>query len=177
MAQSQTSVAVFDTHEQAENAVRALGKAGIDFSKISIVGRDFESEEKALGFYRIGDRVRSFGGLGAFWGTLAGILLGAFVMFIPVFGHLIILGPLASTIVSGVEGAALGGVAGALVGALTAIGVPKDAAIRYDTAIRANKFLVTVQGSSIDAELCKEVLEPMHPVELETHELTEEQPV
>ena len=175
MTQDGITVAVFDTHDQAERAVRAVNNAGIELPKISIVGRDFESEEHALGFYSLGDRVRSFGGFGAFWGTLAGLLFGAFVMFIPVFGHLIILGPLASTIVSGIEGAAIGGAAGALVGALMSIGVPKDSAIRYEKAIRANKFLVTVQGSRADMELCKDVLQPMQPAELEIHELKEEQ--
>ena len=176
MTQDGITVAVFDTHEHAERAVRALNNAGIDLRKISIVGRDFESEEHALGFYSLGDRVGSFGRFGAFWGTLAGILLGAFVMFIPVFGHLIILGPLASTIVSGIEGAVIGGAAGALVGALVSIGVPKDSAIRYEKAIRANKFLVTVQGSRVDMDLSRDVLRPMEPSDLETHGLREEQP-
>jgi hypothetical protein len=175
MTQSETTVAVFNSHDQAEQAVLALAKAGIDPRKISIIGRDFKSEEHALGFYTIGDRLKSFGGLGAFWGTLAGILFGAFVMFIPVFGHLIVLGPLASTIVSGIEGAAIGGAAGALVGALTAIGVPKDQAIRYEAAVGANKFLVTVQGSNEDTKLSKSVLQPMQPVELNTHEQKEVQ--
>jgi uncharacterized membrane protein len=96
-------------------------------------------------------------------------------MFIPVFGHLIVLGPLASTIVSGIEGAAIGGAAGALVGALTAIGVPKDQAIRYEAAVGANKVLVTVQGSNEDTKLSKSVLQPMQPVELNTHEQKEVQ--
>ena len=81
------TVAVFDSHERAEGAVHALNNAGIDLKKISIVGRDFQSKEHAVGFYKLGDAMKSFGGLGAFWGTLAGILFGAFVMVIPVFGH------------------------------------------------------------------------------------------
>jgi hypothetical protein len=176
MTQDGITVAVFDTHDQAERAVRAVNNGGIDLRKISIIGKGVQREEHALGFYTLGDRVRFFGGFGAFWGTLAGILLGAFVMFIPVFGHLIILGPLAATVVSAIEGAAVGGAAGALVGALVSIGVPKNSAIKYETALRANKFLVTVQGSRGDMDLARDVLRPMQPAELETHELKDVQP-
>lgn len=168
------TVAIFDSHDKAEQAVHALGNAGIDLRKISIVGRNYHSEEHALGFYNFGDRMRFFGGFGAFWGTLAGILLGAFVMVIPVFGHLIILGPLAATIVSGLEGAAVGGAAGALVGALTGLGVPRDSAIRYELAVKADKFLVTVQGGSEDIKLAEHVLGAANPTAVETYGLTEE---
>jgi uncharacterized membrane protein len=129
MNYSGVTVAVYETHDEAEGAVRALRNAGIGFQKISIVGKDVSTREQAIGFFNLGDRARFFGKFGAFWGSLAGILLGSFVMFIPVLGHIVILGPLAATVVSGLEGAALGGAAGALVGALTAIGVPRDSAI------------------------------------------------
>lgn len=168
------TVAIFETHDDAERALHALNNAGIDLRKISIVGRDYQTEEHATGFYKLGDRMRFFGGLGAFWGTLAGILLGAFVMFIPVFGHLIVLGPLASTIVAGLEGAALGGATGALVGALTAIGVPRNSAIRYELAVEANKFLVTVQGGRDDIERAEQVLGTAGSTSVETHGLMEE---
>lgn len=177
MTKGGITVAIFESHDKAERAVHALGDAGIDLRKISIVGRDIQSQEHAVGYYTFGDRMRFFGGLGAFWGTLAGILLGAFVMVIPVFGHLIILGPLAATIVSGVEGAAVGGAAGALVGALTGLGVPKESAIRYELAVEADKFLVTVQGSREDIALAEDVLGAANPTAVETHGLTEEMTV
>jgi hypothetical protein len=174
MTKGAITIAIFESHEDAERAVHSLSDAGIDLRKISIVGRDFQSEEHAVGFYKLGDRMRFFGGLGAFWGTLAGILLGAFVMVIPVFGHLIILGPLAATIVSGAEGAAVGGAAGALVGALNGLGVPRESAIRYELAVEADKFLVTVQGSNQDVALAQEVLGAASPATVETHGLLEE---
>jgi hypothetical protein len=174
MTKGGITVAIFESHDQAERAVHTLSNAGIDLRKISIVGRGFHSEEHATGFYKLGDRMRFFGGLGAFWGTLAGILLGAFVMVIPVFGHLIILGPLAATIVSGVEGAAAGGAAGALVGGLTGLGVARNSAIRYELAVEADKFLVTVQGSPEDIALAQDVLDAASPTSVETHGLTEE---
>lgn len=61
-------VAVFDQHQDAEAAIRELQRVGYDMKKLSIVGRDYFTEEHAVGFYNGGDRVRHWGKLGAFWG-------------------------------------------------------------------------------------------------------------
>ena len=117
--------------------------SGFDMKKISIVGRDYHSEEHVLGYFNAGDRMKFFGKLGVSWGGLAGVLFGSAMMFVPVIGHVIVLGPLAATLFGGVEGAVLGGGASALVGALTAIGVPEDSVLRYETAVKADKFLLS----------------------------------
>lgn len=62
-------VAVFDWHEDAETAIRELQRAGFDMKKLSIVGRDYHTEEHAVGFYNSGDRVKYWGKQGAFWGS------------------------------------------------------------------------------------------------------------
>jgi hypothetical protein len=165
-------VAVYGSHAGAEEGLRTLERGGIEMRRISIVGRDYHSEEQPIGYFNLGDRVRFFGKYGAFWGTLAGVLLGSFVMFIPVFGHLIILGPLAATIVSGAQGAVLGGGTGAVLGALTAIGVPRDTAIRYETQLKADKFLLLVHGDSQEAARAKDLLAQS---DAETVEMVDEQ--
>jgi hypothetical protein len=50
-------------------------------------------------------------------------------MFIPVPGHVIVLGPLAATPFSGVQGAAAVGGFSALGGTLMSIGIPKDSVL------------------------------------------------
>jgi len=152
------AVAVYDTHVRAEEAVKALQHVGFDMKKISIVGRDYHSEEHVLGYFNAGDRMKFFGKLGAFWGGLAGVLFGSAMMFVPVIGHVIVLGPLAATLFGGVEGAVLGGGASALVGALTAIGVPEDSVLRYETAIKADKFLLVLDADEAQVERARRVL-------------------
>lgn len=174
MNRNGVTIAIYESHEAAEQAVKALRSAGMDFRKVSIVGKDYVTQEQPVGYFNWGDRARFYGKFGAFWGTLAGILLGSFVMVVPVLGHIIILGPLAATVVSGVEGAAFGAVGGALVGALTSIGVPRNSAIRYETELAADKFLLVVQGSPEDLRLAESVLRPTEPQSMETH-ATEEQ--
>lgn len=148
MSKIDLAVAVYDSHEQAEAAVRELAKAGFDMKTISILGKDYQTEESVTGYFNAGDRAKFFGKLGAFWGGLAGLLFGSAMLFVPVVGHIIILGPIAATLAGGLEGAVLGGGAGALVGALSSVGIPKNSVLRYETAIKANKFLVLIHGEA-----------------------------
>jgi len=152
------AVAVYDHHSQAEAAVKALQRAGFDMKKISIMGRDYHTEEHVVGFINAGDRARYFGKLGAFWGGMMGVLFGAAMMFVPVLGHVIVLGPLAAAVFSGIEGAALVGGFSALAGALMAIGIPKDSVLRYETALKADKFMLVVHGDGKEILRARELL-------------------
>lgn len=63
-----TAVAVYDSHSEAENAIRTLAKSGFDMRKLSIVGKDYATEEGVVGYYNTGDRIKAWGKTGAFWG-------------------------------------------------------------------------------------------------------------
>lgn len=162
-------VAVYESHPAAEEAIRKLSHAGFDMKTISIIGKDYHTEENVVGYFNAGERARFFGKLGAFWGGLAGILFGSALMFVPVFGHIVVLGPLAATIAGGLQGAVLGGGFSALVGALTSLGVPKDSVLRYETALKASKFLVLVHGDADQVRRAHEVLSASS-ADVETHE-------
>ena len=148
MTKTDIAVAVYDNHTQAESAVKALQRAGFDMKRLSIIGKDYHTEEHVIGFLNAGDRAKFMGKLGAFWGGLMGMLFGSALLFVPVVGHVIILGPLAATIFGGLQGAVLVGGASALVGALMAIGIPKDSVLRYETALKSDKFLLIVHGDA-----------------------------
>ena len=158
MTKTDIAVAVYDNHTQAESAVKALQRAGFDMKKLSIIGRDYHTEEHVVGFLNAGDRAKFFGKLGAFWGGLMGMLFGSALLFVPVVGHVIILGPLAATIFAGLQGAVLVGGASALVGALMAIGIPKDSVLRYETALKSDKFLLIVHGDAQEIKRAHELL-------------------
>ena len=150
MNKTDIAVAVYDSHGLAEDAVRKLAKAGFDMKTISIIGKDHHTEQHVVGYLNTGDRVKYFGKLGAFWGGMAGILFGSALMFVPLVGYVVVLGPIAAAIAGGLQGAVLGGGASALVGALSTLGVPKDSVLRYETAITADKFLVIVHRRGDD---------------------------
>lgn len=169
MNKTEIAVAVYDSHSQAEEAVRKLSKAGFDMKTISILGKDYHSEEHVVGYFNAGDRAKFFGKLGAFWGGMAGILFGSALMFVPVVGHIVVLGPIAATIAAGLQGAVVGGGVSALAGALSSLGLPKDSVLRYETAVKADKFLVIVHGGSADTLRAREVLAQSGGTDVEGH--------
>jgi len=68
MSKESAGVVVLSTHAEAENAVKELQRAGFDLKKLSIVGKDYHTEENVVGYYNAGDRMKYWGKLGAFWG-------------------------------------------------------------------------------------------------------------
>jgi len=74
-------VAVLPTHTQAEAAIKALQNAGFNMKQLSIVGKDYHTDEHVVGYYNAGDRMMYWGKLGAFWGGLWGMLFGSALFF------------------------------------------------------------------------------------------------
>src|SRR5271168_3924074 len=97
-------IAIFRSHDKAEEAVRALQKDGFDMKKLSIVGKEFQTEEHVTGYYNTGDRMLYWGKLGAIWGGFWGLLFGSAFFWVPGLGPLLIAGPLVGWIVGALEG-------------------------------------------------------------------------
>ena len=116
---------------------------------LSIVGKDFHTEEHPLGFYSSGDRMIFWGARGAFWGSLWGMLFGGAFLLIPGVGPLVVMGPFVAWFVGALEGATSPGVgvAGVLAAALTSAGIPKDSALKYEVEVKAGKYLVLAHGT------------------------------
>ncbi len=152
-------VAVYGTHTKAEEALRAFQGSGFDMKKLSIVGKDYHSEEHVIGFYNAGDRMKFWGKRGAFWGTFWGMLFGSALFLIPGVGHILVLGPVVGWIVGALgEGAVVGGLT-ALGAGLYSIGIPKDSILRYETELKADKFVVVAHGTPDEMTAAKRILE------------------
>ena len=156
--QEHAVVGVFASHTRAEAAIKALQAAGIDMKKLSIVGKNFHTEEHAVGFYTAGDRMMFWGAQGAFWGSLWGMLFGSALFFLPGIGPIVAMGPIVGWIAGALEGAAVGGVAGVFGAALASLGVPEDQIVKYQTEVKAGKFLVLARGSVGDIERAHGIL-------------------
>jgi uncharacterized membrane protein len=140
-------VALYETHHEAEQAVRELQESGVDMQKLSIVGKDYYTEEEVVGYYTTGDRMKAWGKSGAFWGGLWGLLFGSAFFVIPGIGPLLAAGPVVGWIVGALEGAAVVGGFSVLGAGMFSLGIPKDSIIEYETQIKAGKFMVIVHGS------------------------------
>ncbi|MBK9964096.1 MAG: DUF1269 domain-containing protein [Holophagales bacterium] len=156
--QEHAIVAIYETHTTAEAAVRALQGAGVDMKRLSIIGRDFQSEENVRGYYTTEDKIMVWGGRGAFWGGLWGVLVGGGVFLVPAIGPLVVMGPLVGWMVGALEGAALGGVAGVVAAALSTVGIPEESVIKYEVEVKAGKFLVLARGSADMVEHARALL-------------------
>ena len=165
-----TAIAVFDNHPAAEEAVRKLHEAGFDMTKLSIVGKDFRADERVVGFYNIGDRVKYWGGAGALWGGLWGLLLGTAFFAVPGIGAVLVGGPLVAAIASGLESAFIVGGLSAIGAALYSIGIPKDSVVRYESALRADKFLVLVNGASDEVARASDILDTSKATSIDHHD-------
>ncbi|MFD1469501.1 general stress protein [Hymenobacter caeli] len=158
MKHDQVMSALYDTHAQAERAVEELQASGYDMKRLSIVGQEYHTEEKVVGYYNLGDRMLSWGSTGAFWGSIWSLLFGSAFFLVPGVGPLLIAGPFVVALVAAFEGAVVGGTVSALAGALASIGIPENSVLEYETEIKAGKFLLLAHGTAAEVVRAREIL-------------------
>jgi hypothetical protein len=170
MTDASSVVAVYSSHTDAEEAVAKLSAASFDITKVSIVGKDYHTEEKVVGYYTAGDRMKSWGGLGAFWGGIWGLLFGAGFFLIPGIGPVLVAGPFLAALVAALESAVIVGGLSALAAGLVSLGIPKESAVKYEAEIKADKFVMVVHGTPEELERAQAILADTSPVSIEKHE-------
>jgi hypothetical protein len=119
MEKQELPVYIYNTHLEAEAAIKSLSRSGFDIKKLSLIGKGYHSEEQPVGFYTASDRIKS-------WGALEGAV---------VVGGISVLGA-----------------------ALTEIGLPKDQVIKYEKALKVDKYLLMVHGDMVDLAQAHSVL-------------------
>jgi uncharacterized membrane protein len=170
MFQRNALVAVYDTHGGAELAIKALQRAGIDMHTLSIIGKDTHTEEHVVGYYNNSDRMKYWGKAGVFWGGFWGLLFGSAFFAIPGIGPVLVAGPVISWIVGALEGAAIGGGMTAIGAGLYGMGVANDSVIEYETALKTDKFLLTMHDTESEVERAISVIEGTGPITMTLHE-------
>ena len=169
MSEQNSVVAIFESHNQAEDGVRELQKSGFDMKKLSIVGRDYHTDEHVVGYYNTGDRMMYWGKMGAFWGGLWGMLFGSAFFIVPGVGPLLVAGPLVAWIVGALEGAVVTGGISALGAALVSIGIPNNSVLQYEANVKAGKFLLILHGTPEEVERAKDRLDNTQATETTVH--------
>jgi len=147
--QRSTVVGVFEDRQQADRAVTELRQAGFSEGQIGVATRHSDASTDSSATSDDNSKWES----GAITGVLAGAGLGGLVGLgvlagvIPVLGPVIAGGTLATILANAAGGAALAGLAGALIGA----GVPEDEANYYHGEFEAGRTIVTVHaGARVD---------------------------
>ena len=149
---------VFETRAEAESAIQLLSRSDFDMKKLSLVGKGYHTEEHPVGFYTAGDKIKSWGKTGAFWGGIWGLLLAPAVFFLPGVGLVAMAGPYVAALVGALEGAVVVGSLSVLGAALSQMGVPENQAIKYEAALKVDKYVLLVHGSPEDQAQARSVL-------------------
>ncbi len=176
MTKNHAVVAIFADHIGAEAAIRKLTGGGLDMKHFSIIGKGYHTEEKVIGFYNTGDRVKFWGQNGAMWGGLWGLFFGGILMTVPMVGPVMVLGHLAAMVFAAVEGAVVVGGLSVLGAALFSLGIPKDSVIEYEQALKADGFVIVAHGPVEELARAKTILETMKPVSLDLYRDVKEMP-
>ena len=162
-------VALYDTHDEAEKAVRALQQSGFDMRKLSIVGKNYQTSEEVVGYYNTGDRMMEWGTTGAFWGGMWSLLFGSAFFLMPGIGPFLAAGPVVAWIVGALESAVVVGGISALGAALAGIGIPENSILLYETQIKAGKFVVIAHETPFNLDKAKFTLESTQHNGIELH--------
>jgi hypothetical protein len=165
-AGDQAVIAVFPDLAAAERAITELTKKGFPADRISIVGKDMESEIRISGFVTTGDVAGPGAATGAWAGGLFGVLSGTAILFIPGLGALIVLGPLAAAAVGAAEGAVLGGAVGALLGHFVA----KKHLPKYEESVRTGNYLLVVHGTEEEVSKAQRLLTELDGTDVQRHD-------
>jgi hypothetical protein len=138
-----TIAGVFTTREGAERTIRDLRAAGFRDEDIGLIARNSTGRIE-----RTSPSGETMAEEGAAAGALAGAGVGAAIGFgvlagvIPVIGPAIVGGTLGVILTNAVAGAAVAGLAGALIG----FGIPEEEAVYYEGEVKLGRFLVTVDA-------------------------------
>jgi hypothetical protein len=145
-------VAIYAQHSDAENAINLLKKGNFNIKKLTIVGKGYHTEDQVIGYYTTGDRMKHWGKTGALWGGLWGLLVGSAFFLIPGVGPIMVAGSAVAWIVGALESAVVVGGLSALGAGLYSIGIPKPNALKYETSIKAGKYLLIAHGTPEETE-------------------------
>jgi hypothetical protein len=159
-------IGVFGDSDAAQAAVERLAAADFPVDRISIVGKDLQSETRVNGFVTTGDIAGPSAATGAWVGGLFGLLAGSALLFIPGAGPLVVLGPLAAAAVGAAQGALLGGGVGAVLGHFVA----KEHIPKYEQLVRAGSYLVVVHGTEDDVARARQVLVEAGSTDVQRHD-------
>lgn len=156
-------VAVYASEAELTTAIKHLEHERYDMASISVLGTGMSQERHIIGF----ETQRTHATRWAKWGGLWGWIFGALI-FIPGVGHVAIGGYLLVVMIS----AGIGATGGALGGALTSMGIPKDGIPVYESDLRSERFLVIAHGTRGEVDRAHALLDETTHERLDHHQAT-----
>jgi hypothetical protein len=153
--------AVFDSHDEAQQAVSELRSAGVPNSALSVLARHNGEAPSTFGDGELTDDDHSYLLRGILGGGLLGAGLGVAALAIPGVGPLVAAGAIAASAVPGAAaiGAAVGAAGGTLNEALKKHGVEDEDSAYYGDRIGHGGVFVSVDADAgIGAQTIRDIL-------------------
>jgi hypothetical protein len=157
---------VFQTRAEVSKAIRSLEKTGFDLRKLSLIGKGYHTSKEPIGFYIVGERIKSWGANGEFWSGIWTMLHAPAVFLLPGLGVIAMAGPVTAAVIAALEGVVTDGGVSALGAALCAFGAPHREVAKYETAVKEDKYVLVIHGDAADTRNARSVLTEI--LELET---------
>ncbi len=154
-ANFEKNVTVYDTHIEAEAAIRAIEKSGFDMTKVSVVGKNYKIQAETVGYHSTGIGLEACDETGSFWGSM----FGPVSFWVPGIGPLLAAGPIVAWIVGAQECFVIVGGLSVLGTALFSLGIRKHKVSEYETQIQAGKFVVIAHDAQDELANSKAALE------------------
>lgn len=147
-----SAIGIYENHDAAVEAVARLHEAGYPVSQLSIMG--LTNTEVVDNEMHITDKnpINPVGlGTGVAVGTTVGLLTGVGLFTIPGLG--ILFG--AGALVGAIAGFDFGLIGGGIASVLSSVGVKNEVAEKYNTLLKAGKYLVVANGTPEEVENAK----------------------
>jgi len=170
----QTLVALYHNFADAQNAVDALVRSGVDRNKISAVANNVAGEYGTHD-YSTDDAVTAEDGaaFGAASGGVIGALAGLGALAIPGIGPVIAAGPLIAALTGGAIGALAGAPTGGLVaGLIKTHDIDTEDAELYAEGVRRGDTLVTAQVDDASVSSARDILNRYNPTDVHNESST-----
>ena len=159
----QHAVGIFSNRREAEYALTELRDAGFNMDRVSVIVKNADRDDQIGGAGVSDSKGEQIEG-GTKTGATTGAVMGSIIGLVGSLGVLAIPGVGVATEVgvllgNTLLGGAIGGIGGALAGALIAWGVPEERAKYYDERVSQGDYLVVVQGTAEELLMAEGVLE------------------
>ncbi|MGL4513858.1 MAG: hypothetical protein ACRCT8_12265 [Lacipirellulaceae bacterium] len=153
-------VAPFKLLENADAATHELLRIGIDPGCVSLIAKEYHTEEHAVGCYDVGHGMQLWGRRGALWGDVWGSLCGSAFLVLPGIGPVLAAGPLVAEVIACLKRPLVLGGGTALVDALENMGVPSINLRRCVSLLKSGSVLLVVHGKHAEVERAAASLTP-----------------
>lgn len=154
-------IGVFNSHDNAEQAVNALRTQGFTTEEINIVSKNKKQQGHDNEYFE--DDITDGALTGGTLGGIGGLLLGAGALAIPGVGPVLAAGPIAAAL--------SGAVAGGITGGLIDWGIPAESGRRYEQHVAQGGILAIIRSDTVKANQAAQILRQNGAKDVETHAL------